>query len=291
MARITVGVPVYNEAELLAGSLEELRTQPFLDIEVLIFDNASTDASGDVARDFVARDARFRYFRQSENKGALRNFQDVLEAATAEYFMWKACDDRSDPNYITTLVRLLDQNPSVDLAVGRIVSRRMGRDRSRETPVPKISYPVRASDRIRLLFRSHASWIYGVFRREPLTARMREAVREFGEPWAFDHLVLFPYLFDGRVVGSNETVFRQILKSSGPKVNRQTRAADLGTMVELRRRFLKRTRADIALRVASPIARRAWDCVLWLVVGKRVYSLTKLTRSRIKLALGISGHK
>ena len=33
MAAITVGVPVYNEAELLAGALEALRTQPFADIE------------------------------------------------------------------------------------------------------------------------------------------------------------------------------------------------------------------------------------------------------------------
>lgn len=65
MAAITIGVPVYNEEILLERALEALRTQPFADIEVLIYDNASTDKTPEIAQRFVAQDSRFHYFRQS----------------------------------------------------------------------------------------------------------------------------------------------------------------------------------------------------------------------------------
>ena len=69
---VSVGVPVYNGARFLQDCLECLRSQTFSDIEVLIFDNASTDGTEAIARDFVARDPRFSYFRQSANKGPVR---------------------------------------------------------------------------------------------------------------------------------------------------------------------------------------------------------------------------
>ncbi len=291
MARLTIGVPVHNEAEFLAGSLEELRTQPFADIEVLVFDNASTDATADVARDFVARDSRFHYFRQPENKGALRNFQDVLAAAKSPYFMWKACDDRSDPDFILKLVALLDQTPDADLAVGRVVSSRIGRDRTRETRFNAFPRPIGGFERLRLLFHAHASWIYGLFRREQLLARMREVEPAYANEWAWDHVMLFAFLFDGRVVGTNETAFRQIIKPTRPRISRARRAADLDKLADLRRLFFTRIRADVAVRAPGIIARAPWNCILWLLVGKRVYRWRKLTRSRIKLALGVSGHR
>ena len=52
VARVTVGVPAYNEASYLEAQLEYLRTQDFPDIEVLIYDNASTDATREIARRF-----------------------------------------------------------------------------------------------------------------------------------------------------------------------------------------------------------------------------------------------
>ena len=74
MAQVTVGVPVYNGADFLDKSLACLRDQTYRDIEVLIFDNCSEDATGEIAQSFCAADPRFRYFRQPENKGCTPNF-------------------------------------------------------------------------------------------------------------------------------------------------------------------------------------------------------------------------
>ena len=75
MARVGIGVPVYNGGTMLAQSLECLRTQSFEDIDVVIGDNASDDQTADVCADFAARDSRFRHIRRPENLGSLRNFQ------------------------------------------------------------------------------------------------------------------------------------------------------------------------------------------------------------------------
>ena len=121
MAQVTVGVPVYNGADYLDKCLACLRDQTYRDIEVLIFDNCSEDATGEIAQSFCAADPRFRYFRQPENKGCTPNFLDVLEAANTPYFLWRAADDTSDLNYIETLLALLQRHPERDMAVPNIV--------------------------------------------------------------------------------------------------------------------------------------------------------------------------
>ncbi len=79
---ITIGVPVFNGGAMLRECLTCLRDQTFRDFAVLIYDNASTDDTAAIAREFAASDARFTYFRQPENRGPAQNFIDVLEAAS-----------------------------------------------------------------------------------------------------------------------------------------------------------------------------------------------------------------
>ena len=71
MVSVTIGVPVFNGARFLDGSLACLARQTFSDFKVLIFDNASTDGTVEIARAWAARDARFHYFRQPENVSGL----------------------------------------------------------------------------------------------------------------------------------------------------------------------------------------------------------------------------
>ena len=121
-APITIGVPVYNGAAFLAEALENLRLQTFADFQVLIFDNASTDATAEIAARFVSEDTRFAYHRNDLNIGAVPNFHAVLQATNSPYFLWRAADDVSDLNYLEALHRLLASRPEKDLAVGRVVS-------------------------------------------------------------------------------------------------------------------------------------------------------------------------
>lgn len=281
--RISIAVPVYNEGDLLRGTLETLRTQTFDAIEVLIFDNASTDHTPDVAAEYVNADPRFRYFRQSENKGVLANFHDSLLAATSPYFLWRAADDRSDQNYLEVLAALLDADPQKKLAVGTVISSNLDGGKEKRFEFPDADGGTGFNRKLQLMYRSHASWIYGLFRRDALVERMNIVMKSYGHPWGFDHLVLFPFLLDEAVVGTRATQFRQVIKrgradTAGTQKRKQS---DLATMVDLRRRFLAQTRADVASRTFGPIERFALDLILRHYVGKRVYKLRKVLRRRL----------
>jgi glycosyltransferase involved in cell wall biosynthesis len=284
MAAITVGVPVYNEAELLDGALEALRTQPFADIEVLIYDNASSDATPEVARRYVEQDPRFHYFRQSENKGALPNFYDILCAATSPYFMWKACDDRAPADYITKLHAALEANPGKDMAGARIMSCDIDGSNERIHACPHVGEGVDVFTRTRLLFLSHPSWIYGLFRRAPLRARMDTVVTRYRHQWAADHLTLFPFLFDNKAVCVDDVTFNQVLKRKRPGgAKRRPRVeVELGLMQDLRNRFLAVLQDDLAKREISSPMRPVYNAMLWAYTGKRVYKFRKVVRRRFK---------
>lgn len=97
---VSIGMPVYNGAKYMREALDALLAQTFTDFELIISDNASSDDTQVICEDYVRRDSRIRYVRQMTNRGALGNFQYVLEQATAPYFMWAAADDLWDENWL-----------------------------------------------------------------------------------------------------------------------------------------------------------------------------------------------
>lgn len=97
---ISIGMPVYNGELFIREALDSLLAQTFTDFELIISDNASIDATECICLEYAAKDTRIRYFRQVENKGALANFQAVLDLAVGDFFMWAAADDKWASNWI-----------------------------------------------------------------------------------------------------------------------------------------------------------------------------------------------
>lgn len=109
-------MPVYNGATTLAAALDSLLGQGFADFQLLISDNASTDATPDICARFARADERVVYVRQPRNIGVGKNFAAVLERADAQYFMWAAHDDLWEPTFVGTLVEWLEREPQSALA-------------------------------------------------------------------------------------------------------------------------------------------------------------------------------
>jgi glycosyltransferase involved in cell wall biosynthesis len=116
MARVSIGLPVCNGERYLAASLRSLLSQTFTDLEVVICDNASTDGTGDIARDVARRDPRVVYVRNPTNIGANRNYNLAISLARGDYFKLGADDDLLEPTYVQRMVALLDGDPGVSVA-------------------------------------------------------------------------------------------------------------------------------------------------------------------------------
>ena len=116
---ISVGMPVHNGERYLASAIESVLAQTDPDFELIISDNASTDASGEIARSYAARDARITYLHQARNLGAAANYNLLFHAARAPLFRWFNADDLSEPSLHAHCRAALTECPQAVLAWGR----------------------------------------------------------------------------------------------------------------------------------------------------------------------------
>lgn len=108
---VSIGLPVYNGAKTLARSLGSLLEQDYPNLEIIISDNGSIDGTPEICRRYAQGDPRIRYFRSEENRGAIWNFNRVVELAAGAYFMWAAHDDQRDTRFVSSCVAKMEQNP------------------------------------------------------------------------------------------------------------------------------------------------------------------------------------
>jgi glycosyltransferase involved in cell wall biosynthesis len=113
--RVTIAIPVYNGASFLLQTIESILSQTYPHFELILCDNASTDATAEICQSFVARDARVRYHRNDSNIGWAGNHNRAVELARGTYFKWAAYDDLLEPTFIEKCVQVLDENPDVAL--------------------------------------------------------------------------------------------------------------------------------------------------------------------------------
>ncbi|GAB3819235.1 glycosyltransferase family 2 protein [Kribbella italica] len=114
--RLTVGLPVYNGEKYLAESLDALLGQSYGDFDLTISDNASTDGTEEICREYLARDRRISYVRQPVNIGAAPNHNRLFEQSRTELFKWASHDDLYGRDLLLRCVEALDADRDLVLA-------------------------------------------------------------------------------------------------------------------------------------------------------------------------------
>jgi hypothetical protein len=112
---VSVGLPIRNEEQYLAETLDGLLAQDYSNLEIVISDNASTDRTSEICRSYAARDPRISYHRQEHNGGAPENFNEAFRRSSGEYFTWASGHDRRAPSAIRNCVEVLEARPEVIL--------------------------------------------------------------------------------------------------------------------------------------------------------------------------------
>lgn len=113
--RLSIGLPVYNGERYLSGAIDSLLGQTFEDFELIISDNASTDRTEAICREFARRDPRVHYHRSIKNRGISWNHNRLVDLARGEYFKWVGHDDIYHPDMLRRCVEVLDRDPDLVL--------------------------------------------------------------------------------------------------------------------------------------------------------------------------------
>lgn len=170
MPRVSVGLAVYNGERFINDAMSSLLGQTFDDFELIISDNASTDHTEDICREYVATDRRVRYYRNRRNLGISSNYRRVFELSSGIYFKWATYDDVCAPEFIERCVEVLDRDGRVALAHPRArIIDALG-DVKADCPAGLHLESSRPSERLAQLFRNLrlSNALYGVMRSDVL---------------------------------------------------------------------------------------------------------------------------
>jgi glycosyltransferase involved in cell wall biosynthesis len=223
VARLSMGLPVYNGERFLPQTLEAILAQTFTDFELAIVDNASTDGTAAICQDFARRDRRVRYHLNERNIGGGPNWNRAFEmSAPAPYFKWVAHDDIYGPAFLERCVSALDADPGAVLAFTRaeFVDEAGQTIAERKSTLPLDSPDVVA--RFEALFTTYDCLeIFGVMRREHLQRRP-----VMGQHVDGDGVLLANLALRGRFIEVPELLFwnRRHAKQAGTKYERDHRA-------------------------------------------------------------------
>ncbi|MFA5065949.1 MAG: glycosyltransferase family 2 protein [Dehalococcoidia bacterium] len=187
---VSIGMPVYNGERYIRKALDSLLEQDYEHFEFIISDNASTDSTLQICREYASSDHRISIHTQNYNAGALANFKTVLELARGNYFMWAADDDRWLPEFISSLVKELKTHPEAGVAM-------CGIDRVHEDGILFDTIQFKDKDDPNNMtyyqmmkgltsFRKYNIYIYGLFR----TDLLRQAISFFPEVPGVDRLFI-----------------------------------------------------------------------------------------------------
>ena len=184
--RVSFAIPVRNGERFLARALDSLLAQDFTDFEVVVCDNASTDATPEILRRYARHDPRIRAVRNARDIGQIENFNLALERSRGELVRWMGADDWLEPSYASRCVAALDARPD---AVGVTTQWRFIDDAGQVTALDLRGPRVDASTPLRRLCLTLRLLqdprpmlfdpIYSLLRRDALERTLRLAI----DPW------------------------------------------------------------------------------------------------------------
>lgn len=135
---VTIAIPTFNRAIWLKDCLLYALSQTYQHFEVVVSDNASTDETPDILKQFA--DKRLRIIRQKTNIGLFPNWNACLAQARGDYIIFVSDDDRVEPWLLERCVRLVRGQQSeimIVLALSDTFSTTAGR-----------AWPAKASQRL-----------------------------------------------------------------------------------------------------------------------------------------------
>lgn len=115
---VSIIVPCYLQSQWLPETLDSVYAQTYADWECIIVNDGSPDNTEAVAKEYCAKDARFKYIsKQNGGHSSARNLG--IRESVGKYILPLDGDDKITSIYLEKAVRVLEDNNNVKLAIGK----------------------------------------------------------------------------------------------------------------------------------------------------------------------------
>jgi glycosyltransferase involved in cell wall biosynthesis len=203
--KVSLGLPVYNGEKYLRSALESILQQDYGDFELIISDNASTDATQEICEEFASRDHRIRYYRNETNIGASKNYNRVFNLSRGEFFKWASHDDEFHTSFVRRCLETFEAStPETVLVFSKAeIIDEAGQVKHLSQDIIDSS-SARPSKRLVTLvfYRCYAHPLWGLIRSDALRRTRLMGCFEA------DHIVLFELALLGKLVEIPEVLYR-----------------------------------------------------------------------------------
>ncbi len=113
--KVSIIIPCYNQGKYVSDAINSALKQTYNDIEIVVFNDGSTDNSAEIIKSFADKYNNILFFDEKENKGVINARNMAIEAANGEYILPLDADDTIEPTYIEKAVKILKENPNVGI--------------------------------------------------------------------------------------------------------------------------------------------------------------------------------
>ncbi|MDA1317289.1 MAG: glycosyltransferase family 2 protein [bacterium] len=201
---VSIGLLSYNREKLIGRAIKSLLAQSYPNIEIIISDDASVDASSTIGKKYAKKYPNIYFYQQKKNLGIPGNSNFVLSKAKGEFFMWASNDDTWSKYYIQDLVQLLTKYSAASLAASNLILSKGARTQSSHLHFLEYSS---GPNLIKEYLRKPSLLVWGVFRTKIL--KKAGGFHEDGRPLygGSDHVTVFNILLLGGLATTQKKLF------------------------------------------------------------------------------------
>jgi len=98
--KVSILIPVFNRGKYIAECIQSALNQTYSNFEVVVVDNASTDSTWDICKEYAEKDSRVRIFQNKENIGPVKNWKRCFDEANGKYGKVLFSDDLMLPTFL-----------------------------------------------------------------------------------------------------------------------------------------------------------------------------------------------
>ena len=121
MPKISIIIPVFNTEKYIGKAIESVLSQTYIDFELILVDDASTDNTYSICEEYAKKDKRIRLYKNEKNLGMMPNWNQALKYINGKYWAKLDADDWWEENFIQDCYNIISNNENIGMVCGRYI--------------------------------------------------------------------------------------------------------------------------------------------------------------------------
>lgn len=110
---VSIIVPIYNDENYIRSCMNSIINQTYTNVEIILVDDASKDASLEICREYAKKDDRIKVLHNNSNRGLSESREIGYQQATGKWICFIDHDDCMCPDAIECLINYSDEKTDI----------------------------------------------------------------------------------------------------------------------------------------------------------------------------------